>query len=314
MTAPGTDPAPGSRQPPPGWLVARLRAAGCVFAEEEAAILVEAATSPAELSAMADRRVDGLPLEHVVGRVEFAGRRILVDVGVFVPRRRSELLVREAVAHLVRSFGPGPASRASVASGLVAPPAGSAGSAGSAESAGQAGSAGSAGSAGPVVVDLCCGCGAIGVAIAAAVPGIELFATDLDPVAVRCAARNLASVSGTVAVGDLFEPLPSTLRGGIDVLVANAPYVPTGSIALMPAEARDHEPTVALDGGPDGTDILRRVIVGAPEWLGPAGMILVEVGEPQIPAVVGALGDAGLVPRIVADDELGGIVATGRRR
>lgn len=279
MTAPGTYPGAGSGQTPPGWLVARLRAAGCVFAEDEAAILVGAATSSVELADMLRRRVGGFPLEHVVGWVEFAGRRIHVDEGVFVPRRRSELLVREAVAH------------------LAAP-----------ERSGRSG-------AGPAVVaDLCCGCGAIGVAIAAAVPGVDVVATDLDPVAVRCAVRNLTAVGGTAVVGDLFEPLPPALRGRVDVLVANAPYVPTDAIVLMPPEARDHEPTVALDGGADGTDILRRVIAGAPDWLAPDGMVLVEVGRSQIGVVVDALDRKGLTPRIIADDDLGGIVATGRRR
>ncbi|WP_395725915.1 putative protein N(5)-glutamine methyltransferase [Nakamurella sp.] len=280
MTVPGMYPGSGSGPTPPGWLVARLRAAGCVFAEDEAAVLVEAATSPAELAQMLRQRVAGLPLEHVVGWVEFAGRRVEVDVGVFVPRRRSELLVREAVAHLARATD-----------GRPAPPAGR----------------------GPVVVDLCCGCGAIGVAIAAAVPEIELAATDLDPVATRCAERNVATVGGTVVRGDLFAALPDRLRGRVDVLVANAPYVPTGAIALMPPEARDHEPAAALDGGPDGTDILRRVIAGAPEWLAPGGLVLVEVGRTQQGTVVRELARHDLNPRILVDDELGGMVATGRR-
>ncbi len=281
MTAPGTYPGSGSGQTPPAWLVARLRAAGCVFAEDEAAVLVEAATSPAELAQMLQRRVAGHPLEHVVGWVEFAGRRVVVDEGVFVPRRRSELLVREAVAHLARAARPA----------RTVPPTRRA----------------------PVVVDLCCGCGAIGMAIATAVPGIDLLAADLDPVAVRCAARNVAAVGGTAVQGDLFEALPVRLRGRVDVLVANAPYVPTGAIALMPPEARDHEPVAALDGGPDGTDILCRVIAGAPPWLAPGGLVLVEVGRTQRRTIVRELNRNRLHPRIVVDDDLGGMVATGRR-
>ena len=281
MTAPGTYPGSGSGQTPPAWLVARLRAAGCVFAEDEAAVLVEAATSPAELAQMLQRRVAGHPLEHVVGWVEFAGRRVVVDEGVFVPRRRSELLVREAVAHLARAARPA----------RTVPPTRRA----------------------PVVVDLCCGCGAIGMAIATAVPGIDLLAADLDGVAVRCAARNVAAVGGTAVQGDLFEALPVRLRGRVDVLVANAPYVPTGAIALMPPEARDHEPVAALDGGPDGTDILCRVIAGAPPWLAPGGLVLVEVGRTQRRTIVRELNRNRLHPRIVVDDDLGGMVATGRR-
>ena len=95
------------------------------------------------------------------------------------------------------------------------------------------------------------------------------------------------------------------------MLVVNAPYVPTEAIALMPPEARDHEPGVALDGGPDGTDILRRVIAGAPGWLAADGMVLVELGVGQIPFISGAFENAGLASSIV-DDEAGGTVALGR--
>ena len=102
----------------------------------------------------------------------------------------------------------------------------------------------------PVVVDLCCGTGAIGVAIAAREPTIELHAADLDPAAVACARRNVTM--GEVHEGDLYDALPDDLRGRVDVLAVNAPYVPTDEIALMPTDARDHEHRIALDGGPDG--------------------------------------------------------------
>ena len=89
---------------------------------------------------------------------------------------------------------------------------------------------------------------------------IELHAVDIDPVAVACARRNVAVVGGEVHEGDLYDALPASLRGRVESLVANAPYVPTDAIALLPAEARVHEPRVALDGGPDGLDVQRRVI------------------------------------------------------
>lgn len=276
MNAPGTAPDPGSGGTSPDWLVARLRAAGCVFAEDEAAVLLEAAGSAAELAELLERRVAGLPLEQVVGWVEFAGRRVGIDPGVFVPRRRSELLVRAAVAHL----------RGRAAPDRTVP---------------------------PQVADLCCGCGAIGLAIADAVPGTGLVAADLDPAAVRCASRNLAAVGGTVRRGDLFSALPADRRGRLDVLVANAPYVPTAAIALMPPEAREFEPAVALDGGPDGTDVLNRVIAGAPEWLAPGGLVLVEVGRAQVTAVTDRLRRRGLTPQVVADEEIGGLIVTGQR-
>src|SRR6266581_6039397 len=233
-------------------IVARLRAAGCVFAEDEAELLISAAATPAELTAMVDRRVSGLPLEHVVGWADFCGLRIAVEPGVFVPRRRTEFLVRQAIA--------------------VAPPH-------------------------PVIVDLCCGSGAVGAALAAALDPAELHAADIDPVAVRCARRNLAP-HGYVYTGDLFEPLPAALRGRVDVLAANVPYVPAGEVALLPAEARVHEPRVALDGGADGLDVLRRVAAGAPQWLAPGGFLLVETSERQAPRAAEAFARSGLATRV----------------
>jgi release factor glutamine methyltransferase len=251
-------------------VVLRLRAAGCVFAEDEARLLTEAAGTPAELADMVDRRVAGLPLEQILGWVEFCGLRLALAPGVFVPRRRTEFLVRCAVP-------------------LV--PAG-----------------------GGVVVDLCCGCGALGTALAGRLPGVEVHAADLDPAAVACARRNLARVGGQTYCGDLFAPLPATLRGRVDVVVANVPYVPTEAIALMPPEARDHEPRMALDGGGDGLDVARRVIVAAPDWLTPGGSLLFETSESQAETAAQLLTVAGFVPRIESDDEVGATVAVGTRR
>ena len=114
--------------------------------------------------------------------------------------------------------------------------------------------------------------------------------------------------------GDLFEPLPTELRGRIDVLVANVPYVPTAAIALMPPEARDHEPRVALDGGSDGLDVARRVIAAAPDWLAPAGSLLFETSESQAPAAVATVAAAGLAARVVSDDDRGATVVVGVSR
>ncbi len=256
-------------------IVTRLRDAGCVFAEDEARLLVSAARTAADLAAMVDRRAAGQPLEHVLGWAEFAGLRIVVDPGVFVPRRRTEFLVRRAAA-LVRP-------RAVV----VRPRA--------------------------VVVDLCCGSGAVGAALIAALDRIELYAVDIDPAAVLCARRNVAAAGGQVYEGDLYEPLPPGLRGRVDVLVANAPYVPTEEIGLLPSEARMHEPRVALDGGVDGLDVQRRVIGAAPLWLAPAGHLLVETSERQAPRTVEAVARSGLIPRVARCDELDAIVVIGTR-
>ncbi len=249
-------------------VVSRLRAAGCVFAEDEARLLLEAARTPADLDAMVDRRVSGLPLEHVLGWAEFCGLRIAVDPGVFVPRRRTELLVQRAAA-------------------LAGP--------------------------GEVVVDLCCGCGAVGAALATAVAGIELHAVDIDHAAVLCARRNVAALGGLVYEGDLYEPLPRTLKGRVDVLVANAPYVPTEDVGFMPAEARLHEPLVALDGGADGLDVLRRVIEAAPVWLAPGGRLLVETSRLQAPVAVEAVDRSGLTANVASSDELGATIVIAAR-
>jgi release factor glutamine methyltransferase len=242
-----------------------LRAAGCVFAEDEARLLVAAARSSAELETMVAGRVAGRPLEYILGWAEFCGLRIVVEPGVFVPRRRTEFLVQQAAS-------------------VTQPRA--------------------------VVVDLCCGAGAIGAALAASVGDIDLYATDIDPHAVSCARRNLGG--DRVFEGDLYEPLPSGIRGRVDVLVANAPYVPTDAIGMMPPEARLYEARVALDGGADGLDIQRRVVAGAPVWLRPGGWLLIETSRRQAPRLAEVFAGSGLVARIAGSDELEATVVIGK--
>ncbi len=272
-------------------VVRRLRAAGCVFAEKEARLLVEACRDTGRLEGLVARRVAGEPLEHLLGWADFAGRRIAVGPGVFVPRRRSELLVRLAVAHLH-------ASRLGVTSWESRP----------------AGAAHDAGPPPAVVVDLCCGSGAIGVAIAAALAdgaALELHAADVDPTAVEYARRNLAPWGGTVHRGDLFEALPAPLRGRVQVLTANAPYVPTASIPFMPPEAREHEPLLALDGGSDGLDFHRSIASAAPEWLADGGVLVIEVSRRQAETAAELFASHGLAPRIESDEELDAVAVVG---
>jgi release factor glutamine methyltransferase len=130
---------------------------------------------------------------------------------------------------------------------------------------------------------------------------------------VRCARANLAATGARVYEGDLYEPLPATLWSGVDVLVANAPYVPTVAMRLLPPEARMHEAPVALDGGADGLDVLRRVITAAPRWLAPGGHLLVETSEDQAPATVRAFARNGLIPRVASSEELDATVVMGVR-
>jgi release factor glutamine methyltransferase len=254
----------------PASVVAALRSAGCVFAEDEAELILSTARTQDEAAAMVDRRVAGLPLEHVVGWAGFHGLRIAVEPGVFVPRRRTEFLVDQALA---RALGRDTS----------------------------------------VVVDLCCGSGAVGAALAASLGGPELHAADIDPAAVRCARRNIAPYGGHAHEGDLFAALPDTLRGRIDLLAANVPYVPTGKVGLLPTEARDHEPLVALDGGADGLDVLRRVAAEAPGWLAPGGSLFVETSERQAPSALDTFTRSGLAARLAVSEELYANVVIGTR-
>jgi release factor glutamine methyltransferase len=251
---------------PDSVVVARLRAAGCVFAEDEARLLIAGARTPSELGAMVDRRAGGMPLEQVLGWAEFCGMRIAVAPGVFVPRRRTGFLVRQAEA-------------------LARP--------------------------GAVIVDLCCGAGAIGAALAAVVDRAEVHAADIDPAAVQCARQNLPG--GRVYQGDLYDALPAGLRGRVAILAANVPYVPSDEIAFLPPEARAYEPQAALDGGADGLDLLRRVAAGAAAWLAPGGHLLIETSERQASLAEAVFTASGLTARVATSAELAATVVIGQR-
>jgi len=147
--------------------------------------------------------------------------------------------------------------------------------------------------------------------VAATVTAGEIHLSDLDPYALECARINVPH--GRVHLGDLYADLPDHLRGRIDVVAANAPYVPTDRIALMPPEARDHELPIALDGGADGADLHRRIAAGAPEWLAAGGVLMIETSPSQAPLTERAMHDAGLTTEVLTDDELDGCVVVGVR-
>ncbi|WP_130176361.1 putative protein N(5)-glutamine methyltransferase [Cryobacterium sp. SO1] len=250
----------------PAEVIDRLRAAGCVFAEEEARLLLAAAGDPADLERLLRLRTSGLPLEQVLGWVDFCDLRITVRPGVFVPRRRTGLLVKRA-ARLIRP--------------------------------------------GAVVVDLCCGTGAVGAVLLIEEPTLTLYAVDIDPAATACARENIAPSGGTALTGDLFAPLPPGLLDRVDVVVANAPYVPTDAIARMPPEARLHEARIALDGGPDGLEVQRRLVAAAPDWLAPGGHLLVETSAGQAAHTAAIFARHGLAPRVVHSRKLDATVVIG---
>lgn len=231
-------------------VVGRLRSAGCVYAEEEAQHLIDAAGDLEELLA---RRVAGEPLEWIVGWADFRdeageGVRVAVAPGVFVPRGRTIELAL-AAEELLPADG--------------------------------------------VLLDLCCGSGAIAAFLHARLPGTTVYAADVDPVATACAQGNLPFAE--VFTGDLFAPLPDHLRGAIDVITANTPYVPSEKVALMPADAKDYEPLHTLDGGPDGLALLRRIAAEAVGWLRPGGTLLIEIAESQYDAAAAVFEAARLL-------------------
>lgn len=257
----------------PAALVSRLRAAGCVFAEEEAAELVRAAQRSERGAAWLERavaeRVAGRPLELVVGEVHFGGLRLVVAPGTFVPRVRTELLAALALEALP---------------------------------------------VGGRVLDLCGGVGAVAAVVAARRPDVTVVSADLDERATACARANLAPYGSRAqaCTGDLYAALPPALHRAFDVVVANAPYVPTGRIAAMPREAREHEPLAALDGGVDGTELQQRVVAGAPDWLVAGGRVVVECAPAQLAVLRDALERAGFGAEVREDDERGAHAVVGR--
>lgn len=238
-----------------------------MFAEDEAALLTDAATDAAELERLVTRRVAGEPLEYVLGWAEFAGLRLRVAPGAFVPRRRTELLLtlaEEALASIRAAH----------------------------EST----------SGAPRVLEVCCGVAPVATALKERMPEASVIASDLDPAAIPPARANLERLGGTVVEGDLFAALPGGAR--FDVIVANAPYVPSAELVNMPREARDHEHVLALDGGADGLELHRRIAAEAAARLRAGGTVLVETSRRQASVDLEIFEAHGWRVEIARDDEL----------
>jgi release factor glutamine methyltransferase len=204
-------------------VASRLRSAGFLAPEGDAEQLVDAALCDEELEALVLRRIEGEPVEWLVGRTTFAGVEVLVHPGVYVPRLQTVALVEHARSHVSR-----------------------------------------------VAADVCCGTGALGVAIGAA------YATDVDPRAVANARANGLDAR----VGDLLDPISET----VDLVVAVPPYVPTGRLDHLPRDVRLHEPAAALDGGRDGLDIVRRLVAQV-SARSDVDTLIVEVGIDEVDAL-----------------------------
>jgi release factor glutamine methyltransferase len=186
-----------------------------------------------------ERRAAGEPLQHVTGEMPFRHLVLQVRPGVFIPRPETEVVVDAVLEHLDRTAVDAPA-----------------------------------------VLDLCTGSGAIAVSIAYERPSARVHATEIVPATAEVARGNAerAGVAErvTVLTGDLFGPLPEALRGTFDAVAANPPYIPTADLAALPAEVAGFEPRVALDGGADGLDVVRRIAGEASAWLRPGGVLVME--------------------------------------
>ena len=210
--------------------------------------------------ALIDRRAAREPLQYLLGWEDFHGLRLAVTPGVLVPRPETEGLVEWAV-EVLRDRPE------------------------------------------PVVADLGTGSGAIACAIARALPTAEVLAVEVSTGALAVASRNVRELGLSSRVrllaGDLFAPLGS-IPGSLDLVVANPPYLPSGVIASLPPEVSRHEPRAALDGGPDGMTVIRRIVAGAPAVLKPGGWLLMEIGEDQagpLASLMAAEGFSGIRAR-----------------
>lgn len=283
-----------------------LRQAGCVFAEEEADILLAAAKdscareaadscahqatdacahettsclgAPSELlGEFLARRVAGEPLEQIVGWVEFAGQRIAVAPGAFVPRQRTALLAQQSILAVQAAKSAESAEAAKVGEAAKSVQVAKLGEA--AKSVQVAKSA-NRGDKEVRFLEAFCGVGPVATTVSRAVPGTRIHLGDHDKTALDCARANV----GPQAHFDLLDclsGLPQSLAGGFDVISAVPPYVPDSAAEFLPHEAVDYEAQTALFGGADGLDLIRSLICESCEWMAPGGVVLIELGSDQ---------------------------------
>lgn len=200
------------------------------------------------LARAVERRTGREPSQYIFGEAEFLGRTFKVTRDVLIPRPETELLVEEALKEAI-----------SIKDGRV------------------------------TVVDLCTGSGCIGISVAAGLKDCDVIATDISERALAIAKENSIRLGTAEKVrfglGDLFGPVPETLKGRIDMVLSNPPYIDEKDMASLEPEVKDFEPVQALSGGTDGMDIIKRVLQDSPEWLRPGGLLLMEIGYDQSAAV-----------------------------
>jgi len=221
----------------------------------------------AKVEALLARRLTGEPLAYIIGSWEFYGIPINVNRDVLIPRIDTEVLVSQAIAMAKRL------------------PAGSR------------------------VLDLCCGSGCVGLAIAKNLPQIKVVMGDISPEAMKVSRSNVVlnklTSRVTCAVVDARRSPPFSLLGEFDLIVCNPPYIPTGDIAWLDSTVRNHEPTLALDGGTDGLEFYKVVVAEWKKILKPEGAFLFECGIDQAADVTDILITNGLTRIIKVKDTLG---------
>ncbi len=194
----------------------------------------------ASLRESVKRRAAGEPLQYVTGEVAFRHLIVKVRPGVLIPRPETEVLVGEVLS-AIRELGA------------------------------------------PLVADICTGSGCIALSLAQEHEGARVWASDLSGAAVEVAAQNAErlGLADRISVheGDLLDALPDELRGTLDAVVSNPPYIPSADVSDLPLEVAGFEPHLALDGGPDGLDVFRRLVSEARQWLKPGGLLAVELDE-----------------------------------
>jgi release factor glutamine methyltransferase len=262
-----------------------------------------APAAAALLEELVARREAREPLQLVLGTTAFRTVELRCRPGVFVPRPETEVLAGLAID----------AAREVVARQVAADRA----------DAGQAGR-------GPLVVEPCTGTGAVACSLVAEVPDVRVVATDRDPAAVALATENLRRVvageagadvppaahppSWEVRQGDLLDPVDAALRGNLDVLVANPPYLPASDRGSWEVEVADHDPDAALVGGPDGHEVVDALLAAATTWLAPGGLVAIELDARRADDALRVAARVGLVDvRLVADLTGAPRIVTGRQ-
>ncbi|MEN6371550.1 MAG: peptide chain release factor N(5)-glutamine methyltransferase [Armatimonadota bacterium] len=212
------------------------------------------------------RRAKREPLAYITGKKEFWALSFDVTSAVLVPRPETETLVETALSTLREREN-------------------------------------------PLIADIGVGSGIIAVSLAVELPDAVVYATEISSGAVEIARRNALKHQVEVRVdileGDLLDPLPEKVKGKLDAVVSNPPYIPSEEIDHLQPEITGYEPRGALDGGPDGMDYHRRILESSREWLKPGGWVHMEIGKGQGEAVSAYARELGYINTKVINDLAG---------